>query len=184
MKKVLVAVLLAAVFGAGFLLGRANAPVKVVFQSPTGWVRVARIVDGDTFVIEGRDKERVRLIGVGAPESTKEDNIECFGPEATEKLEKSLLGKKVFLERDDDDRDNNGRLLRYVYSGESREIFVNRELIREGYAWERYVSPNKKYRALFKEAEREARDAKRGLWGACKVEEESKTKNKKNKKPP
>lgn len=184
MKKVIAATIVVAVFGAGFWLGRTTAPVKIVFESPTGWVVVVRIVDGDTFVIEGKDKERVRLIGAGTPESTKEDNIECFGPEATQKLEKSILDKKVFLERDDDDRDNNSRLLRYVYFGESKEIFVNRELIREGYARERYVSPNKKYRALFKEAEREARDAKRGLWGACKVEEESKTKNKKNKKAP
>ena len=54
---------------------------------------VTRVVDGDTFIVqgpEGRDRVRLRLLN--APEMD-----EPGGPEAKAALEKQLLGKRVHL---------------------------------------------------------------------------------------
>jgi len=56
--------------------------------------------------------------------------------------------------------------LRYVYlpTGE----MVNELLVRGGYAVARSYPPDTKYRARFEAAERQARQANAGLWGACR----------------
>ncbi|MCS6773742.1 MAG: thermonuclease family protein, partial [Thermoflexales bacterium] len=58
-----------------------------------------------------------------------------------------------------------GRLLRYVYltNGE----MVNEVLVREGYALARSFPPDVKYQDRLREAEREAKQRRRGLWRAC-----------------
>jgi micrococcal nuclease len=60
-------------------------------------------------------------------------------------------------------RDRYGRLLAYVYVG---ELLVNAELVRQGYAQVATFPPNVKYQQHFRDLQREAREAKRGLWGA------------------
>jgi len=56
--------------------------------------RVARVIDGDTFVVEGPDEVRVRirLRRVNAPELD-----EPGGPEAKAALEERILGKRIHL---------------------------------------------------------------------------------------
>jgi micrococcal nuclease len=65
---------------------------------------VMRIIDGDTFVVYGGSKkgEKIRLIGVDAPESRKTFNKEIgfYGKEAKLYLTKLLKGKRVKLEYD------------------------------------------------------------------------------------
>ncbi len=74
----------------------------------------------------------VRLIGVDTPE-TKDPNeeVEPFGPEASEFATSALEGKEIGVELDAETTDRYGRLLAYVYLGE--EMF-NETLIEEGYA--------------------------------------------------
>jgi micrococcal nuclease len=60
-------------------------------------------------------------------------------------------------------RDGEGRLLAYVYVGDT---ILNAELVRQGFAQVATFPPNVKYQALFLKLQREAREAKRGLWGA------------------
>jgi micrococcal nuclease len=67
----------------------------------------------------------------------------------------------VCLEFDVQPRDQYGRLLTYVYLG---EVMVNAELVRQGYALLSTDAPNVKHEALFVRLQREAREAKRGLW--------------------
>jgi len=70
-----------------------------------------RVVDGDTFwVVSRRDGSEwsVRLWGVDAP-NTKE----CYFDEATEVLERELVGKKITYERFG--YDGFGRILAKVY---------------------------------------------------------------------
>ena len=43
---------------------------------------------------------------------------------------------------------------------------VNAELVRLGYAQAATVSPHGKYQELFLRLQQEAREARRGLWGA------------------
>jgi micrococcal nuclease len=71
-------------------------------------------------------------------------------------------GQTVRLEFDVQTRDRFGRLLAYVYVG---NLMVNAELVRQGYAQAAAYPPNVRYQELFLQLQREAREAKRGLWG-------------------
>ena len=126
---------------------------------------VSRVVDGDTIdvLIDG-SAQRVRLIGVNTPETVDPNSPqECFGREASDFMKSLLAGKSVSLEADSSqtDRDKYGRLLRYVYLGSEN---VNLKLISEGYAYEYTYNVPYKYQAQFKNAQREAEAANRGLW--------------------
>jgi micrococcal nuclease len=132
---------------------------------------VRRVVDGDTIVvvIDGRE-ERLRYIGIDTPETVRPNTaVECFGREASEANKRLVEGRTVYLERDVSDRDRFGRLLRYVYvddpSGE--RLFVNLELVSRGYAQAVTFPPDVRHADTFRAAEREAREAGRGLWGEC-----------------
>lgn len=116
--------------------------------------RVKKVVDGDTIVLE--DGTKVRYIGLNTPERGRP-----FYEEATDANRKLVENKGVRLEFDVVEIDRYGRTLAYVFEG---EIFVNLELLRQGYANVFTVPPDVKYEELFREAEREAREAERGLW--------------------
>ena len=128
-----------------------------------------RIVDGDTLVIElGGDEERMRLIGIDTPESVKPDSpIECFGKEASAFTE-SLLppGTPVRVERDVEARDDFGRLLGYVLRADD-SLFVNLEIVEQGYAQPLTIPPNVAHADEFVAAARDAEAADLGLWSAC-----------------
>lgn len=132
--------------------------------------RVTKVVDGDT--VELATGERVRYIGIDTPESVDPRKpVQCFAREAAERNKQLVLGKPVRLEKDISQTDRYGRLLRYVYvtNEAGEEVFINETLVREGYAFASSFPPDIKYQAVFKEAEREARDNKLGLWGSCPV---------------
>jgi len=123
---------------------------------------VKRVIDGDT--VELTNGERVRLIGVNTPESVKPNSpVEPYGKEASEFTKKHLAGQEVILRFDVELRDRYQRLLAYLYLPDG--TFFNEKLVREGYAQVMTVPPNVAHADLFLEAEREARAAKRGLWG-------------------
>jgi micrococcal nuclease len=83
--------------------------------------------------------------------------------EAVERNRALVEGKMVELERDVTDVDASGRLLRYVFV---EGIFVNAELVSHGYARAASAPPDTRYARQLAEAERAAREARRGLWGA------------------
>ena len=128
---------------------------------------VARVIDGDT--IETDDGERVRLVQIDAPELGDE---ECYGREASAAL-RTLVppGTEIRLEADPglDEIDRFGRLLRYVHRADTN---VNLELVTSGAAsvW-LFEGDRGRYADELLEAAREARDAGRGLWGACPAAE-------------
>jgi micrococcal nuclease len=135
-----------------------------------GAASVERVVDGDTLVarISGR-RERVRFIGMDTPESVKPNTpVQCFAIEASNRT-KALLpaGTVIRLVGDVEQRDRYKRLLAYVYRA-SDNLFVNLTLVREGYAVPYTFPPNVAHTAEFVTASAEARDAKRGLWSACR----------------
>ncbi len=130
------------------------------------------VVDGDTVdvLVDGRE-ERVRLIGIDTPEIAHQGNpdpAECFGDEATA-FTKSLLppGTPVRLERDIVGRDDYGRLLGYVYRA-SDGIFVNYEIVRQGFAQPLTIPPNVTFSERMVEAARDAESDQAGLWLACR----------------
>lgn len=122
--------------------------------------RVARIIDGDTIVLE--DGTKVRYIGVDTPETVHPSKpVEFMGKEASEYNRRLVEGKNVRLEYDVERLDKYGRTLAYVYLD---TLFVNAELLRAGYAHVLTIPPNVHYSELFLSCQRAARDASRGLW--------------------
>ncbi len=115
---------------------------------------VTHIVDGDTFDIE--TGERVRMIGMDTPERGK-----VYYAEATAQLKSLIDDKDVTLQKDVSEKDRYGRLLRHVYIG---DLWINKQMVIDGYA--RFVTfpPDVMHVESFKQAEQEARNNKRGLW--------------------
>lgn len=134
---------------------------------PTGdSFRVTRVIDGDTIELE--NGERVRYVGIDTPETVDPRKpVQCFGVEASKKNKELVEGKSVRLERDITDRDKYNRLLRYVWVGDT---FINLALIEEGYAQSYSYPPDIKYQGQFVEAQRQARETNKGLWGGCASE--------------
>jgi micrococcal nuclease len=68
---------------------------------------------------------------------------------------------------DVDRTDRYGRLLAYVYRA-SDALFVNASLVRDGYAFAFTYPPDVAHAEEFVALQREAREANRGLWSACR----------------
>jgi len=157
--------------------------VTVCFTAPlqpltAEQAKVISVSDGDTVVLHiGRNKERVRLIGIDTPEShdnrrarkQSERNHQDIssileqGRTAARFTQKLLpQGMTVKVEYDTERRDHYGRLLAYLWlpNGE----MVNETIIRSGYAYPLTIPPNVRYRDRFLKAFSEARSSKRGLW--------------------
>ncbi len=124
---------------------------------------VKRVIDGDTIEIENGQK--IRYIGIDTPETVHpEKPVQCFGLEASLKNKEMVEGKSVRLEKDVSETDKYGRLLRYVYVGDT---LVNDFLVRQGFANSSTYPPDIKYQDQFRKAEEEARGNNRGLWSSC-----------------
>jgi micrococcal nuclease len=135
-------------------------------EGTTGSVPVTRVVDGDTIhVLLGGRIERLRLIGVDAPEiDHPEQPAECYGKESARFAQRSLDGRTIRIEFDVERRDRFDRLLAYVFM--EGELF-NETLVAEGFAIERSYPPNLAHQEELRKAEIEARQERRGLWRAC-----------------
>lgn len=131
-------------------------------------VLVTRVVDGDT--IEISTGQTVRLIGVDTPETVDPRRpVGCFGKEASNETKKLLTGKEVILQKDVSETDKFHRLLRYIFLPleSNQTLFVNDYLVREGFAKVYAYPPDVKYNEQFRQAEKEAREGNKGLWGRC-----------------
>lgn len=140
-------------------VGEQGAPGRV---EPPQQALVQRVIDGDTVkLVSG---ESVRYIGINTPElHHPQKPVERYAREAKEFNRQLVEGKPVRLEWDAQRRDKYKRLLAYIYLEDG--TFVNAELLRQGYAQTLTIPPNVKHADLFIQMEREARQAKRGLWG-------------------
>jgi micrococcal nuclease len=119
------------------------------------------VVDGDTVLL--RDVGTVRLIGIDTPETVDPRvPVQAFGIEATSFLRQMVEGQVVRLEYDTQRFDKYHRTLAYLYLPDGS--FVNLEMVRQGYA-NAYLDYPFRYMKEFRSAEREAREAGRGLWG-------------------
>jgi micrococcal nuclease len=133
-------------------------------------VTVTRVVDGDTIevspVVSGT--EDVRLLGVDTPETVDPgEPVEPYGPEASAFTKQQLEGERVTLVFDQEKTDQYGRALAYVrISGQS--VTFNETLLEQGYAQLYVVPPNDRFEARFSQAQDQARQAQRGIWGLPK----------------
>jgi len=117
---------------------------------------VVRVIDGDTIVVElDGQNERVRYIGIDTPEMNDErPTIRRVASAAKAANARLVAGRRVRLELDAERRDRYGRLLAYVWVGDT---MVNEALVRAGYAVPYTVPPNVKYADRFVDAARAAR---------------------------
>ncbi len=135
----------------------------------SGEATVIDVIDGDTIEVSiGGKAERVRLLGIDAPESVHPTvPVQCFGPEASAEL-KALLpaGTEVRVERDVESRDRYERLLLYVYRADDG-LFVNQWLVSTGLADVVVYEPNSALAGALSTAKRAARSRPVGLWQHC-----------------
>lgn len=128
---------------------------------PAAAQRVRQVIDGDTITVSGVGV--VRLLGVDAPEKSGGTYraSEPFGDAATRFMRSLVEGQDVRLEYDGDRLDQYKRTLAYVYLADGR--LVNVEIIKAGLA-ETYRRFEYRKKPEFFAAEREAKDARRGMW--------------------
>lgn len=132
--------------------------------------RIIKVVDGDTVQVRlsSGKKVTVRLVGIDTPEVY--GGADCWGPEASKWLKKQLPKQtKVRLVSDtsQQNKDRYGRLLRYVVRAwDGRDM--NRAQVFTGNA-KVYVYNNKPFKRTksYRTAQRQAKNADRGLWGNC-----------------
>ena len=138
---------------------------------------VVYVVDGDTVHVRIENRvEKVRYLGINAPEiphphrggppplcaGRPRGRAAWAADDAAKRINLDLAGgQHVRLELDRQHRDEHGRLLAYVWAGET---MLNAEMVKRGYAEVVSIPPDLRYRALFTRLQNEARQAGRGLW--------------------
>ncbi len=145
------------------LAGTTKIPKRDFTGQPT--YKVSRVIDGDTVeLMMGGKKTTVRMIGVDTPETVHPRKpIEPYGKEASEFTTNLLKGEEVYIEREPQNTvDKNGRTLLYLYRAPDG-LFVNLEIIRQGYGDVYRVEPFK-YRDLFTHFQEIAQKVKKGKW--------------------
>ena len=128
---------------------------------PPPQARVVQVIDGDTVMLEGG--ARVRVLGIDAPEMEKEGRpAEFLAHQAKSGLREMTLDKTVRLEYDRQHYDHYGRLLAYLFLPDG--TLVNAEMVRQGLARVYFHAPNDRFREPLLAAQKEALEAKRGVW--------------------
>ncbi|MEA5578622.1 thermonuclease family protein [Anabaena sp. UHCC 0451] len=130
----------------------------------TAEVQVARVVSGQTLEVLGMGEQpnlisQVRLIGLDAPDLRQRP----WGDNGKELIEK-LIGdgeKSVKLEFDMETKDKFGRTLAYVWKN---QMFLNEQVLKQGYALFVGRSPNHKYDERLENAQHWARLMGQGIW--------------------
>ena len=156
--------------------GVAAASSSLLISSPavraepvTVTALVLRVVDGDTIDIrdDNRGRLRVRVLGIDTPETKKPGfTVGCWGPEATEFAESTLLGQRVALVRDptQDRNDRYGRTLAYLDKADGWDYSIEAARAGAAHSYIYQDQPVARYAAIAA-AEQEAVAAQRGLWG-------------------
>lgn len=131
------------------------------------WREVVKVVDGDTFHLKsltGGKPERIRLIGIDAPETrTNGKKVKHpFGVISKAYLDSLLKDRVVRLEYDVTQRDQYGRTLAYAYLKDG--TFINAKMVADGYAAVATFPPNVRHAEYFYKLQRKARADNLGMW--------------------
>ncbi|QYX30766.1 thermonuclease family protein [Sphaerospermopsis torques-reginae] len=151
-----------------------NQPANIITE-----VKLARVVSGQTLEVLGLGEQpnitsQVRLIGLDAPDLRQRP----WGEDAKALLE-NLIGdsektgkteqpeqpeqpeKTIKLEFDLETKDKFGRTLAYVWKD---QVFLNEQVLKQGYALFIGRSPNHKYDERLENAQHWARLMGQGIW--------------------
>ena len=169
------------VFAIIAIFNRTDAqPAIVEAETRVYPARVESVIDGDTvnvlFLVGDPARERIRLIGVDAPEirGIQRRESEPFGDEAREFAMRHLQGRDIWLQFDMRRvRDRWGRIRAYIWLHEPTDVANEREirtnmfnahLLLNGYARVMLIEPYTRNTVLFQRFEQEARNAQRNIW--------------------
>lgn len=141
-----------------FLLA-ASLTVATSALADTFYGEVVGLADGDTVTVldATHHQHKVRLAGIDAPEKRQP-----FGNRSRESLAEMVFRKQVAVDWHKFDR--YGRVIGVVRVA-GRDVGLAQ--VRNGFAWHYKAYEREQSaadRALYSEAEREAREHKRGLW--------------------
>ena len=115
---------------------------------------VTKVYSGNRIKLQ--DGAKVQYIGLDFPGEARFFYDEC------KKANKNLVdNKKISIEFDIKKRNEDNELLGYVYAG---DVFVNAQLLKNGFAIAYIQPPNQKYADLFIALQKEARKQRRGIW--------------------
>ncbi len=158
-----------------FLLGNIKAPSAAApkaDQKPGETGRVARVIDGDSFVLALEDGSElsVRLSAVQAPRTAQGTAAAWpYAQEAKAGLSALIQGRAVQLFYGRETRDRYSRAVAQVYTldaGAQRDLWVQGEMLRLGLArvlsWPGELADMEALYAL----ETAARDRMRGIWAS------------------
>jgi endonuclease YncB( thermonuclease family) len=136
-------------WSAAFVLLRAVPTLAADFTSP-----VVSVLDGDTIeVLNGHHAERIRLSGIDCPEKGQ-----AYGQRAKQAASALAFGKQVTLQTHGYDKYK--RTLGDVILPDGMNL--NQELVKQGWCWwYRKYAPGD---TVLEGLEKEAREAKKGLW--------------------
>lgn len=118
------------------------------------FAQVVSVLDGDTIeVLHNSRAERIRLQGIDCPEKGQ-----AYGKKAKQAASSLVFGKEVTVQTHGFDK--YGRTIGDVLLFDGR--MLNRELVKDGWCWwYRKYAPSD---TVLERLEKEAREAKKGLW--------------------
>lgn len=117
-------------------------------------VTIAKVIDGDTVVTTAGEK--IRYIGINAPEAGQP-----FATDAAAFNLQLVHDKQVNMVLDQKQRDQYGRMLGYIFAG---NIFVNGEMVKNGWAFADSVPPNLARQKELLQDEQLAKVQCKGMW--------------------
>lgn len=134
---------------------------------------VKRVIDTYTLEVTSEQAiEQVRLLNLAPPQQVRSTDLRKLEEIAADRDLTQLTGKTVFLEFDDQIRDEENRLLAYVWlkkpkTGDIDEMIsqmLNAKMLLLGYAEWHPLTPNYKYTGELLSMETNAYFANRGIW--------------------
>lgn len=139
-------------------------PLEALVPGERG--RVVRIIDGDALVLD--TGQSVRLVGLEAPAPARRDRAgQPHADKSSRMLEDMALGRRVRLYYAGLTRDRYDRALAHVLTDDQLgpRLWLNLEMVSRGGARVRTWPDTALAAGVLVEAERDARETGRGLWG-------------------
>jgi len=130
---------------------------------------VTGVIDGDTIVLS--DGQRVRYLGIDAPERAGKGPADFLAQESTQLNRRLVLKKEVQLVYGQERRDRYDRLLAYVFLDNG--LFVNGELVKQGLAKVLYHGSRMERFDELLQLQREAIKESRGIWAKALKESDN-----------
>lgn len=124
-------------------------------------VKVRKVIDGDTLLLE--DGEKVRLIGINTPEvQNRYSQSQPGGEVARDWLQQTLRNPTIWLQYDAQQFDKYDRRLAHVFLESGQ--YLNALLLEQGLAMLTLIPPNLQYADVLIQAQQAAEKKQLGIW--------------------